>query len=77
MTTLKQARLDVLNKLSNEIDSLPGLTDFHAGDPDYDEAISVIKDQLADFVEDLIVNTEAEDDPELDDVAELDNDEEV
>jgi hypothetical protein len=55
------AIIDVLKLMRNEIDSLPGLKGFHAGDPLYDEAIGIAKDKVFGSIEDMIAYLETDD----------------
>jgi hypothetical protein len=55
------AIIDVLKVMRNEIDSLPGLKGFHAGDPLYDEAIEIAKDKVFGSIEDMIAYLETAD----------------
>jgi hypothetical protein len=63
---LNEAIIDVLRIMRNEIDNLPGLKNFHEGDPIYDEAIEIAKDKVFNSIEDIILYVET-DDPEEDD----------
>ena len=60
---LNEAIIDVLRLMRNEIDNLPGLKDYHEGDPVYDEAIQIAKDKVFGSIEDMILYVET-DDPE-------------
>lgn len=53
------AIIDVLKLMRNEIDSLPGLKEYHAGEPRYDEAIGIAKDKVFGSIEDMISTLEA------------------
>jgi len=58
---MNAAEIEVLNAIRNEIDALPGLKDFHSGDPVYDEAIEIAKDRVFGAIEDLITYIETDD----------------
>lgn len=63
---LNAATIEVLRLMRNEIDSLPGLKNFHVGDPIYDEAIELAKDKVFSSIEDMILYIETDDTEEED-----------
>jgi hypothetical protein len=58
---LNEAIIDVLNQIRGEIDNLPGLKNFHVGEPVYDEAIEISKDKVFGAIEDIITYIETDD----------------
>ena len=70
---LNEAMIEVLRLMRNEIDSLPGLKNFHENDPIYDESIELAKDKVFNAIEDLILYIETDDAEEEEEEDELDS----
>jgi hypothetical protein len=72
---LNDAIIEVLQVIRNEIDNLPGLKNFHEGDPVYDEAIGMAKDKVFGSLEDMITYLETDDSDEDEDVKDEESEE--
>jgi hypothetical protein len=61
MNSKKDALIDVLNMMKDEIDALPGLKHFHEEDLGYTEAIAIAKDKVFSAIEGIIAYVETDD----------------